>query len=81
MVAGIFASLAEYERTLIHERAAAAREASRVRGKHVGRPARLSAEQVALAKRMRASGETISTLIATLGVSRATVYRALDSTG
>jgi len=28
MVAGIFASLAEYERTLINERAAAAREAS-----------------------------------------------------
>ena len=78
MVAGIFASLAEYERTLINERAAAAREASRVRGKHVGRPARLDAEQVALAKRMRASGETISTLVATLGVSRATVYRALE---
>jgi DNA invertase Pin-like site-specific DNA recombinase len=81
MVAGIFASLAEYERALINERAAAAREAARARGKRPGRKPRLSPEQVALAKRMRASGETISTLVGTLGVSRATVYRALDATG
>ena len=36
MVAGIFASLAEYERTLIAERATAAREAARARGRQVG---------------------------------------------
>lgn len=79
MVAGIFASLAEYERTLINERSAAAREAARARGRQVGRPARLDPEQVALAKRMRDSGETIATLVSTLKVSRATVYRALDA--
>lgn len=78
MVAGIFASLAEYERTLINERAAAAREAARLRGKPVGRKPRLNAEQVALARRMRANGEAISTLVATLGASRATIYRALS---
>jgi len=39
MLAGIFASLAEYERELIHERAAAARAAARLRGRHTGRPA------------------------------------------
>ncbi|QIP43539.1 hypothetical protein G9444_6296 [Rhodococcus erythropolis] len=33
MVAGVFASLAELERELIHERAAVAREAARARGK------------------------------------------------
>ena len=38
MVAAIFAALAEYERTLIDERAASAREAARARGRHVGRP-------------------------------------------
>ncbi len=38
MVLGIFASLADYERTLIGERAAAAREAARIRGRQVGRP-------------------------------------------
>lgn len=77
MVAGIFASLAEYERTLINERAAAAREAARVRGRRVGRKPTLSDEQVALARRMRANGESIGTLVATLGASRATIYRAL----
>lgn len=77
MLAGIFAALAEYERTLINERAAAAREARVGRGKRPGRKPRLTADQVALARRMRASGETISTLVSTLGASRATVYRAL----
>jgi len=78
MVAGIFASLAEYERTLINERAAAAREAARTRGRPVGRKPVLSPDQVALARRMRASGESISTLVTTLGASRATIYRALS---
>ncbi|MBP1076722.1 hypothetical protein JOD63_000690 [Microbacterium terrae] len=38
MLAGIFASLAEYERAQIRERADAAREAARARGKQTGRP-------------------------------------------
>ena len=45
MVAGIFASLAEYERELIHERAAVARQAARARGKQTGRPRALSPDQ------------------------------------
>ena len=40
MLAGIFAALAEYERELIHERAATARAAARLRGRHTGRPPR-----------------------------------------
>jgi DNA invertase Pin-like site-specific DNA recombinase len=80
MVAGIFASLAEYERELINERAAAAREAARARGKHTGRPKALTSEQVALAQRMHGSRESVSTIMQTLGVSRATVYRALSLT-
>jgi len=75
MVAGIFASLAEYERTLISERAAAAREAARVRGRHTGRPRVLTDEQAALACRMRSSGEPIPTIANTFGVSRASIYR------
>jgi DNA invertase Pin-like site-specific DNA recombinase len=80
MVAGIFASLAEYERTLINERAAAAREAARARNKPVGRKPVLTADQVSLVRRMRANGESIGTLVATFGASRATVYRALAET-
>lgn len=74
-VAAIMASLAQMERELIRERAAAAREAARSRGLQVGRPAALTPADAALARRMRASGEPIAIIARTLGVSRATIYR------
>src|SRR5262249_31926109 len=77
MVAGIFAALAEYERELIHERAAVAREPARARGKQTGRPRALSADQVRLARRVRGAGELVSTIGATLKVSRSTLYRTV----
>ncbi|UZG56238.1 recombinase family protein [Rhodococcus opacus] len=77
MIASIFAALAEYEVDLKAERAAAAREAAADRGLHTGRPKALMPDQVALAKRMRESGESVPTICSTLKVSRATVYRAL----
>lgn len=78
MMAGIFASLAEYERELIRERAAAARAAAAARGRHIGRPRALSADQVQLARRMHESGENVTTISRALSVSRATVYRAIE---
>jgi DNA invertase Pin-like site-specific DNA recombinase len=77
MVAGVLASLAELELELGRERRAAAREARRARGQHIGRPKALDKKNAALAQRMHASGESASTIAATLGVSRATVYRVL----
>jgi DNA invertase Pin-like site-specific DNA recombinase len=77
MVAGVLASLAELELELGRERRAAAREARRARGQSIGRPKALDASKAALAQRMQASGESASTIAATLGVSRATVYRVL----
>jgi DNA invertase Pin-like site-specific DNA recombinase len=77
MVAGVLASLAELELELGRERRAAAREARRSRGQHIGRPKALDEKKAALAQRMHASGESASTIAATLGVSRATVYRVL----
>ena len=79
MLAGIFAALAEYERELMHERAAAARAAARARGRHTGRPPRLSPTQVGQVRTLRAGGSSIGELVSGFGVSRATVYRALDS--
>ena len=77
MVAGVLASLAELELELGRELRAAAREARRARGQHVGRPRALDKAKAALAQRMHGSGESASTIATTLGVSRATVYRVL----
>jgi DNA invertase Pin-like site-specific DNA recombinase len=85
MVAGVLASLAELELELGRERRTAARDARRTRGQSIGRPKALDQSKMALAQRMHASGESASTIAATLGVSRATVYRVLaadtDDTG
>lgn len=81
MVAGVLASLAELELELGRERRNAAREARRARGQAIGRPRALADDKVALAQRMRTSGESATTIAEALGVSRATVYRAIvDST-
>jgi DNA invertase Pin-like site-specific DNA recombinase len=77
MVAGVLASLAELELELGRGRRAAAREARRVRGQHIGRPRALDEKKAALAQRMHGSGESASTIAAALNVSRATIYRAL----
>ena len=77
MVAGVLASLAELELELGRERRTAAREARRARGQAIGRPKALDAQKAALAQRMHTSGESATTIAATLGVSRATVYRVL----
>ena len=78
MVAGVLASLAELELELGRERRSAAREARRARGQSIGRPKALDVSKAALAQRMHASGESASTIAATLDVSRATVYRVLN---
>lgn len=77
MLLGIFATLAEYERKLINERAAQAREAAQARGKQTGRPRAMTAEQAAMARRMKASGESVRDICKTLKVSRSTLYRVL----
>ncbi len=80
MLAGIFASLAEYERELMHERAAAARTAARLRGRHTGRPPRLTLAQTRQVRALRDGGESIADLVTSFSVSRATIYRALQAT-
>jgi len=77
MVAGVLASLAELELELGRERRTAARDARRARGQSIGRPKALDPAKAALARRMQAAGEPVTTISAALGVSRATVYRVL----
>jgi DNA invertase Pin-like site-specific DNA recombinase len=77
MIAGVLASLAELELELGRERRAAARASRKARDLPIGRPRALTADQIALAERMRASGEPVPVIAETLGVSRATLYRTL----
>ena len=74
----IFAALAEFERALVLERTRAGLEAARARGRLGGRPTMMSAEKLAAARALRASGElTMGEIASLLGVSRATLYRRL----
>lgn len=69
------------ELELQRERRSAAKAARKSRGLPIGRPKALTADQVALAERMRASGEPVPVIAETLGVSRATLYRTLAEKG
>lgn len=77
MIAAILAALAEYERTLIAERAQVAREAARARGKQVGRPRVISTEQLESIQAMQAAGQSMPTICKILKLRRSTVYSAL----
>jgi DNA invertase Pin-like site-specific DNA recombinase len=80
LVFHVFAALAEFERDLIRERTQAGLAAARARGRTGGRPAKLAdPERIALARTLHASGTIdIATICRTLGVSRSTLYRALQ---
>lgn len=77
MVAGVLASLAELELELGRERRAAAREARRARGQHVGRPRALSDAQVEQVVKLARAGEPVSEIARSFRVGRDTVYRVL----
>lgn len=73
----LMGALAEFERALIIERTQAGLQAARKRGARVGRPPALTGAQVKHAKTLIEEGEIPSAVARSLGVSRATLYRAL----
>ncbi|SEO46291.1 Site-specific DNA recombinase [Nitrosospira multiformis] len=79
LVFHIMGALAEFERSLISERSKAGMQAARRRGKHLGRPHKLSREQINHAAQMIREGrETVSGMAGLLSVDRTTLYRALS---
>ena len=79
LVFHIMGALAEFERSLISERSKAGMQAARRRGKHLGRPHKLSREQINHAVQMIREGrETVSGMAGLLSVDRTTLYRALN---
>ena len=79
LVFHIFGALAEFERDLIVDRTKAGLAAARERGSKPGRKAALTPDQVAAVRNMRETFN-VSQIAEIVGVSRATVYRALEDT-
>ncbi|MEO3939239.1 recombinase family protein [Dermatophilaceae bacterium Soc4.6] len=75
----VFGALAEFEKDLIRERTMAGLTAARARGRTGGRPTVWTPEKVMLARQMYDSREhDVATIARVIGVSRASVYRALS---
>src|ERR1035437_6920152 len=78
LVFHVFGALAEFERDLIRERTMAGLAAARVRGRTGGRPLVMTPEKLQTARTMYDSRDyDVATIGRVLGVSRASVYRAL----
>ena len=73
----LFASMAQFERSLIVERTQAGLAAAKKRGTRLGRPLALKTAQVNHARKLIQSGERPSAVANSLGVNRSTLYRAL----
>jgi DNA invertase Pin-like site-specific DNA recombinase len=83
LVFHIFGALAEFERNLINERTMAGLEAARARGRKGGRPRLKSAAgKVTTAKKLyRDRTLTIPEICKTLHISKATLYRWVNTGG
>lgn len=80
LVFHIFGALAEFERGLIGERTRAGLMSAKKRGRRLGRPNRLTQEQLNHAHKMIESGqETVSGMAQILGINRATLYRGFKN--
>jgi DNA invertase Pin-like site-specific DNA recombinase len=76
----LFGALAEFERDLIRERTMAGLAAARARGRMGGRPTVWTPAKLKVARSMYSDGEhDVATIARVVGVSRASVYRALTS--
>lgn len=81
LVFHVFASLAEFEKDLIHERTMAGLAAARARGRVGGRKPALTKAQIAQAKAMHADKNiSIRDICSTLKISRTSLYRYLKQT-
>lgn len=75
---GVMAVFAQMERELLNERTRDGVAAARASGRRGGRPSKMTpAKRVRAAKLLVQPGATVSGVARTLGVSRATLYRAL----
>ena len=74
----VMGALAQFERSLIVERVTAGMAAAKKRGKHVGRPRKLTPEQAAHAREVIDGGlQTPAGMAGLLGVDHSTLWRSM----
>jgi DNA invertase Pin-like site-specific DNA recombinase len=79
LVFHVFGALAEFERDLIRDRTTAGLAAARARGRVGGRKPVLTGQQIQVARKMYAAGDsTVADIAKILRVSRGTIYRHLQ---
>ena len=82
LVFGIFASIAEYERTLISERTKAGLQSARARGRMGGRKHKMTIPKLRLAQAAMGQPNTkVSDLCKELAITRQTLYRYVNPQG
>ena len=80
LIFSIFGALAEFERALIRERTMAGLSAARARGRVGARPPVMTPDKIKVARQLYEAKElTVEEIARTIGVSRKTVYRHLES--
>ncbi len=80
LVFHVFGALAEFERELIRERTNAGLQAARARGRRGGRKPALDAKKREIARALHTNPNlSVAEICRTLGVSRATFYRAMSA--
>ena len=82
LVFGIFAALAEFEAALIRERTQAGLRAARARGRHGGRPRKMTATTLKMAMTaMAESGSQAKEVAFRLGITTSTLYSYVNGDG
>ena len=75
----LLALFGQMERTYAIERAAHARAVATAKGRRIGRPVLVDADQIAYAAHLRESGHTIAEIVAKTGIPRSSLYRHLPA--
>lgn len=78
LVLHLFGALGEFERALLRERTAAGLAAATARGRRGGRPTVMTPTKLAAAQSLLAQKHSVAATAAAVGVSRASLYRALN---
>jgi len=81
MLLSVLGAVAQFERDLIRERQREGIEIAKRKGKYRGRKKSLSDEQVEEVRKRIGAGEKKNAVAKSLGVSRDTLYRSLNSNG